>query len=190
MAHRGRSEGFTLIELMIVVGIVSVLASAAIPVFQRYVRRARNLEGLHNIEKLADSAVAYYEAHSRMPYHFETQSWFNYAEAPFPGGPHWGAYCQNLVWPAAASAEFNQGAGARVWNAVQFQPEGNLRFIYAFEVIGGAAPPWVDSVLYAYRFEYAGCAFKDGHYGMYYETRLRRAADGLLHPLGPAEKRW
>ncbi len=37
--------GFTLIELMIVVGVIGILASIAYPSYQDYVRRARRMEG-------------------------------------------------------------------------------------------------------------------------------------------------
>jgi type IV pilus assembly protein PilE len=37
--------GFTLIELMIVVGVIGILASIAYPAYQNYVRKARRVEG-------------------------------------------------------------------------------------------------------------------------------------------------
>ncbi len=37
--------GFTIIELMIVVGVIGILASIAYPAYQDYVRRARRVEG-------------------------------------------------------------------------------------------------------------------------------------------------
>jgi len=55
-------EGFTLIELMIVVAIIGVLAAVAIPTFTRYVRRAKTSEAYTNIKSLFDGAAAYYNA--------------------------------------------------------------------------------------------------------------------------------
>jgi len=185
----GRQRGFTLIELMIVVGIVAVLASAAIPAFRRYIRRARNVEGLHNIQKLADSAIGYYEAHSRLPAQVEGGPVFfgGVAIAPFT---NMASYCDNLVWPAGASADFNKGLDGRVWNGLKFQPEGNLRFYYAAEMWGQSNPPWVDSYLWAIRHQYQGCATVGGYQGIYYRTQLNLASDNTLRAKGPRKRRF
>ena len=53
-------RGFTLIELMIVVAVIGVLATVAIPSFMKYLRRSRTTEALMNLRRLYDSSVGYY----------------------------------------------------------------------------------------------------------------------------------
>jgi len=57
-----KKEGFTLIELMIVVAIIGILAAIAIPAFVNYVKRAKTSETGSNLKALFQGAASYYES--------------------------------------------------------------------------------------------------------------------------------
>jgi type IV pilus assembly protein PilA len=62
-----QNQGFTLIELMIVVAIVGILAALAIPAYQDYMVRAKVAEVLHVIAKDKASISEYYSSAGTMP---------------------------------------------------------------------------------------------------------------------------
>ena len=56
-----RSRGFTLIELMIVIGIVAILAAIAIPSYTDYVRRGRITEAVSTLSGMRVKMEQYFQ---------------------------------------------------------------------------------------------------------------------------------
>jgi prepilin-type N-terminal cleavage/methylation domain-containing protein len=62
MLAADKKSGFTLIELMIVIGILGILASVAVPALVGYSRRAKTSEVANNLRNMYYSARSYFNA--------------------------------------------------------------------------------------------------------------------------------
>ena len=62
-----RQQGFTLIELMIVIAIVGILAAIALPAYQDYTVRARMSEPMAKLAEAKSSIAEFYAANGNLP---------------------------------------------------------------------------------------------------------------------------
>lgn len=88
----GRERGFTLIELMVVVGILGVLAAIAVPTYQTYVARAALTQTVTQLDTFAMDAEIYYQTEGELP---------TYSDVGFPSffSTYGAVYGQNSdVW--------------------------------------------------------------------------------------------
>ena len=118
MRLRSNSEaGFTLIELVIVVGIIGLLAAIAIPNFISYQARSRRSEAYVNLAAVARLQNTY---HAEQGEYFEAGAWPDFAA-------YGGLSTRKMAWDAASEAAYAD---------LGWRPEGAV--FYAYDTNTGA----------------------------------------------------
>ena len=113
-----RAEGFTLLELMIVVVIIGILATLAIPTFTHYIYRGRVTEAAAFLGEIKQRQEAYRSEFGR------------YAAVSGPLGADWGAanFNPNAI-PGADPVIWDPAVDD--WEDLGAVPDGPIRFQYA-----------------------------------------------------------
>jgi prepilin-type N-terminal cleavage/methylation domain-containing protein len=116
MTHRAlrsirKHRGFTLIELMIVVAIVALLATVAIPEFQNLMLRTKKAEREAMISSIMRTVNDYWMDHNSLP---------GGATPDLPQNP--------AEPPDGTPRPFSRSIGR--WSALGFQPDGQVRYRY------------------------------------------------------------
>ena len=122
-----RTQGFTLIELMIVVAIIGILAGIAVPAYQDYTIRAQVVEAFSLASELKGSIQEYRKDHGTMP--------ANNAAAGVPE-PQFllGNYVKRItIADGAMHVEFGNFANANL--------KGKIVTIQPLTVVGSPASP-------------------------------------------------
>jgi len=66
MGERARAEGFTLVELMVVIAVVAILAGLAVPVYQRVLQSGRATACVSNLRQISVGLGAYLVDHNNV----------------------------------------------------------------------------------------------------------------------------
>ena len=125
MLNMKKREGFTLIELMIVVAIIGILAAIAIPNFLRFQLKARSSEGKVNLAAIRTAETSYMSEFGLF-----------IAAAGAPG-----------TLPGSTKAAFPAVGSAGGFDTIGWRPEGYVYFQYAVALPSSGSPGFTATAL-------------------------------------------
>ena len=88
MHARGKNRGFTLVELMIVVAILGILVSVAVPLYRNYISGAKRAEAKANLETIRLLEEQYFADHKTYVAGTDTQALIDSLPGFEPGDPN------------------------------------------------------------------------------------------------------
>jgi type IV pilus assembly protein PilA len=123
---RVAQRGFTLIELMIVVAIIGILATVAVPLFMDSIKTAKKSEAVIQLEKIGTKAIVEYNTNATYP------------QAAAPTTPAVNCCTQN----AGGKRKCNVVAAdwsSPEWRALDFSMDKDFYYQYAYTPAAGGA---------------------------------------------------
>lgn len=125
------SAGFTMIELMVVVLVMMLLTTAAVPSYVKYLRRTRTIEATMNLRRLFDASVSYFQAeHARVDGVIVSRQ-FPVSSPTNPVSP---SVCcvHGKCDPRTYAASWNEPG----WSALNFSVDDPFLFAYQYDAGG------------------------------------------------------
>lgn len=116
-----RLRAFTLLELMAVVTIIGILASVAIPLVGKYLKKSKTTEAKANLRKIYDGEVAYYqEEHTLSTGALASKQFVSFSATPSSPGRN------------KQVANFD----AQGWGAIKFSSDSPVWYSYSVAATG------------------------------------------------------
>ncbi len=134
---RSNKKGLTLIELMVGVVLLAILSVVAVPVFTRYMRKAKTAEAIDMLDKIYKGAVGYFTTPRVLP----DSAGQTFADCRFPTS-HTAVYplgtsCCDLSGAGDSRCPANPSAWDDAsWTGLKFELTEAHYFQYKFEASG------------------------------------------------------
>src|SRR5262245_24441207 len=133
-ADARRRRGFTLVELLVVIGIIAVLVGILLPALQKARRAANGVKCSSNMRQIASAMLLYINTNKGK---FPITSANGGVSAVYPQGVYWANDLVKQKYIAAPNAYKPDGSRDPAQTSVFNCPEGRFD-----EVTAGADPPY------------------------------------------------
>ena len=114
------TQAFSLLELMAVVTIIGILASVAIPVMGKYLKKSKTGEASMNLRKIYDGEVAYYQEEITLANGTVAQKQF----------------VQVAQTPSGLPGRDKRVGDWSTWEALKFSSDSPVLYVYETEITG------------------------------------------------------